>query len=131
MHFEKVFPADLQMTRKCVRQAIPHTAIQTVQAVGNAGTAATAATVVGSAILQTVMSECLAQIWGMINGMQFIIHVPALNLCFPSTFSSSSIKSSWWHLFTSTTWNSAETSLHEQLIYYESELERSSESFWN
>jgi len=67
--FEKGFPADFQMTRQCVRQAIAGTAIQTVQAVGNAGTAATAATVVGSAILQTVMSGCLAQIWGMINGM--------------------------------------------------------------
>jgi len=40
--------------------------------------------VVGSAILQTVMSGCLAQIWGMINGMQFIITLPSINVAFPS-----------------------------------------------
>ena len=30
------------------------------------------------------MSGCMAQIWGMINGMQFIIHLPAINANFPS-----------------------------------------------
>jgi hypothetical protein len=40
--------------------------------------------VVGSAILQTVVSGCLAQIWGMINGMQFIMNLPAINVDFPS-----------------------------------------------
>jgi len=35
-------------------------------------------------ILQTVVSGCLAQIWGMINGMNFILHIPALNIDFPS-----------------------------------------------
>jgi len=30
------------------------------------------------------MSGCLAQIWGMINGMQFIITLPAINVAFPS-----------------------------------------------
>jgi uncharacterized membrane protein YjjB (DUF3815 family) len=29
------------------------------------------------------MAGCLAQIWGMINGMQFIIHLPALNVQIP------------------------------------------------
>jgi hypothetical protein len=30
------------------------------------------------------MSGCLAQIWGMINGIQFIIYIPAVNVAFPS-----------------------------------------------
>ena len=30
------------------------------------------------------MSGALAQIWGMINGMQFILHLPAINVNFPS-----------------------------------------------
>lgn len=29
------------------------------------------------------MNGCLAQIWGLINGMQFIIHLPAINSAFP------------------------------------------------
>jgi hypothetical protein len=31
------------------------------------------------------VSGCLAQIWGMINGMQFIIHLPCLNVEFPQS----------------------------------------------
>lgn len=46
-----------------------NTATRAADAVGKMSTAATAATVVGSAVLQTLVSGCLAQIWGMINGM--------------------------------------------------------------
>lgn len=67
-----------------MRQIIPGAGANAVAAVGAASSAATVATVVGSAILQTLVSGCLAQIWGMINGMQFIIHIPALNVDFPS-----------------------------------------------
>jgi len=54
-----------------------------VAAISQASTAATTSAVVGSAVLQTLMSGCLAQIWGMINGIQFIINLPALNVDFP------------------------------------------------
>jgi len=52
--------------------------------VGQASQAATITTVVGSVIMQTLVSGCLAQIWGMINGMNFILHIPTLNIQFPS-----------------------------------------------
>ena len=51
---------------------------------GQASQAATITTVVGSVIMQTLVSGCLAQIWGMINGMNFILHIPTLNIQFPS-----------------------------------------------
>jgi hypothetical protein len=44
-------------------------AANTVVALSQASSAATTAAVVGSAILQTAMSGCLAQVWGMINGV--------------------------------------------------------------
>jgi len=30
------------------------------------------------------MSGCLAQVWGMINGMQILVHLPILNVEFPA-----------------------------------------------
>ena len=30
------------------------------------------------------MSGCLAQVWGMINGVQMLIYLPAMNIAFPS-----------------------------------------------
>ena len=30
------------------------------------------------------MSGCLAQVWGMINGVQILIYLPAMNVAFPS-----------------------------------------------
>lgn len=33
--------------------------------------------------MRTAMNGCLAQIWGLVNGMQFIIHLPAINSAFP------------------------------------------------
>lgn len=54
----------------CVRQVVEESAVtRAINAVGNMSTAATAVTVISSAILQTFVSGCLAQIWGMINGM--------------------------------------------------------------
>lgn len=82
--FEKGMPPGLKTKRQCVRQVITGRAAQTVSAAGTAGQAATVVAVVGSAIMQTVMAGCLAQVWGMINGMQFIIHLPALNVAFPA-----------------------------------------------
>jgi len=81
---DKGFAPGMNLNKPCVRQVIPGNAIKAVSAVGNAGSAATVATVVGSAVMQTVMSGCLAQVWEMINGMHFIIHLPAVNVNFPS-----------------------------------------------
>ena len=67
-----------------MRQVIPGKAVDTVEAIGQISEAATVATVVASVILQTVVSGCLAQIWGMINGMSFMMHIPTLNIDFPS-----------------------------------------------
>lgn len=60
------------------------TGTKTVVALSQASQAATTAAVVGSAILKTIMAGCMAQVWAMINGMQFIIHLPAINVEFPS-----------------------------------------------
>ncbi len=73
------------LTQPCVRQLVKNMATKAMDAVGNVSTASTAAIVIGSAILQTLVSGCLAQIWGMINGMQFIIHLPCLNVEFPQS----------------------------------------------
>ena len=39
--------------------------------------------VAANMLLQTVMAGCLAQVWGMIAGLQLIVHFPAINLAFP------------------------------------------------
>ena len=38
---------------------------------------------IAATILQTIMNGALAQIWGMINGLQLLMHLPTLNLSFP------------------------------------------------
>jgi len=67
--FDEGFDPNYNITRQCVRQAIPGPAIESVQAVGSSATVATTTTAAVSGIWQTLMSGCLAQLWGMINGM--------------------------------------------------------------
>ena len=62
-----------------------NTVTRAMNAVGTISTAAAAVSVIGSAILKTLVSGGLAQIWGMINGMQFIVHLPCLNVEFPQS----------------------------------------------
>ena len=35
---------------------------------------------VTAAMSQVIMNGCLAQIWGMINGLQLFMHFPSMNL---------------------------------------------------
>ena len=53
------------------------------QTFAKAGQAATTAAVVASAVLNTIMSGALAQVWGMINGMQIMIHMPLFKVDIP------------------------------------------------
>ena len=39
---------------------------------------------IGTAVMRTSMQASLSQLWGMINGIQFIIHIPCINLDFPT-----------------------------------------------
>ena len=68
----------------------------TKQLVGGATTdaidaLATTATIVGGAatgssmIINTLISGSLAQLWGMINAMQILVHMSCLNVDFPAT----------------------------------------------
>lgn len=59
-------------------------ATNSIQAISTASKAATASAAAGSIIVKIIMRGSLAQVWGMINGMQFIIHVPALNVAIPA-----------------------------------------------
>ena len=52
---------------------------------GKNAAVATTAVAVGAAISQIIMNGALAQIWGMINGMQILMHFPTLNLSVPVT----------------------------------------------
>jgi len=68
----------------CARQVLDNVSTQTVQALGSATSTATTAAVVGSAIIQIASAGAMAQVWGMINGLQLMVHFPALNFNFPS-----------------------------------------------
>lgn len=58
--FEVGMSQDREIQIPCSRQIVQGAAADTVAAISQASTAATTVAVVGSAILQTVMSGCLA-----------------------------------------------------------------------
>lgn len=45
---------------------------------GKAASAVMAAGVLGSTLMKVVMAGALAQIWGMINGLQVLVHLPCM-----------------------------------------------------
>ena len=55
-----------------------------INALGTGAQAATMGALVGSTIMNLVMSGALAQVWGMINGMQVMVHLPAFAVKFPA-----------------------------------------------
>ena len=44
---------------------------------------ASTAVVLSTIVINTVISGSLAQVWGMINGLQLIVHLPSMNIDFP------------------------------------------------
>ena len=47
---------------------------------------ASGATVVLTSVVtvgQTILSGSLSQVWGMINGLQILVHLPTMNVDFP------------------------------------------------
>ena len=43
----------------------------------------TTVAVLGTVLFQTLLIGTMAQVWGMINGLQLIVHLPLVNLLFP------------------------------------------------
>ena len=43
----------------------------------------TTVALVGTVIFQTLLIGSMAQVWGMINGLQLMVHLPLINLLFP------------------------------------------------
>ena len=68
----------------CTRQAMNNTATQVVDSISTASKAAVLTASAGSALLQTFMRASLSQLWGMINGIQYINHIPCINLDLPA-----------------------------------------------
>jgi len=66
------------------RQMLPGGAAQAMAVTAQMTQAATAAAVAGSMLMNVIMSGALAQVWGMINGMQVMVHLPAFNVNFPA-----------------------------------------------
>jgi len=81
--FEPGIDSSFVMEEPCSRQVPEGGATEAVQTLSNVSSAATAGAVIGSALMQIVMAGCLAQVWGMINGLQIMVHLPALNVNFP------------------------------------------------
>ena len=54
-------------------------ATKSINSIGKAAQSATAA----SAVLRILIRGSMSQIWGFINGMQFVIHLPTLNINLP------------------------------------------------
>jgi len=66
------------------RQLTGGGATSAINALGSSAQAVTVGALVGSTIMNVVMSGALAQVWGMINGMQIMVHLPALAVKFPA-----------------------------------------------
>ena len=54
-----------------------------IEQVAAAVTQASTAVVASTMVLQTLMAGTLAQVWGMINGLQLVVHLPLINVFFP------------------------------------------------
>ena len=63
---------------------MPGKATEAVFAIADAAAASTASTTGGSIVVKWLVQGSLAQVWGMINGMQLLVHVPTLNVDFPA-----------------------------------------------
>ena len=57
----------------------------TTAKVAEAGTVVTGAAVVSASMLQMIFVGSLAQVWGMVNGLQIIVHCPSYTLEIPPT----------------------------------------------
>ena len=55
----------------------------TISSVSDSAAAATAAIAGMNAVFQLTMSGCLSMVWGMINGMQLLVHFPIFKIVFP------------------------------------------------
>ena len=67
----------------CPRQKVESAATAAADSAADAAQAAAIGAAVGSAIMNILMSASLSQIWGMINGIQFILNTPTLNIDLP------------------------------------------------
>ena len=65
--------------RPCTKQVVKGLATTSLNSISKAAQSATAASVA----LKFLMRGSMAQIWGFINGMQFAIHLPTLNINLP------------------------------------------------
>jgi len=87
LNFEE-FEAGLKdgtaLTRQMTRQVKDNAVTQSVDAFAKGSTVLVAAAVASSAVLNTVLAGSLAQVWGMINGMQILVHMPVFNVQFPA-----------------------------------------------
>ena len=63
----------------CARQVVQGSVTKSINSFTKAAQSATAA----SAALRILLRGTLSQIWGFINGMQFVIHLPTLNINLP------------------------------------------------
>ena len=78
----RAFNPGLEMTnytRPCVRQVVQNSGAKSINSLAKAAQSATAA----SAALRIFFRGTMSQIWGFINGMQFVIHLPTLNINLP------------------------------------------------
>ena len=65
--------------RTCTRQVVQGSATKSINSFAKAAQSATAA----SAALRIFLRGSMSQIWGFINGMQFVIHLPTFNINLP------------------------------------------------
>ena len=67
----------------CPRQKVEDKATAVAEGAAQAAKSAAIGAAVGSAIMRTIMNASLSQVWGMINGLQFILHFPTLHIDMP------------------------------------------------
>ena len=81
--FEKGIPLNYEYEEAMTKQVPPGGTVEAVKTIAKASQVATTSAVIGSTLLNVVMSGALSQVWGMINGMQVMVHLPSLAVNFP------------------------------------------------
>ena len=67
------------------KQLVEGTTTDAIEALATTSAIVAGAAAGSSAIINTLISGSLAQLWGMINAMQILVHMSVLNVDFPAT----------------------------------------------
>ena len=87
LNFEEFEPGlpNQQVEIYMTKQLVEGSTTDAIQALATTSALVAGSAAGSSAIINTLISGSLAQLWGMINSMQILVHMSVLNVDFPMT----------------------------------------------